>query len=267
MVRLTSTAGSRWTPGGLTGPVRKLTGMFPSTDPPYRYLRAVRRSRARRIVATGAVLVLPLACSEQDADVFEAGDAAAESAANDAPADSTASSAATTTTGTESTVAAPGESPGTATSADTATVPAGTELVVEFTYAASTTQRAQNPYIAVWVEDTNGELVQTISLWFEQSSKGTKWLRDLSTWYSTSGGDSINSGATRAAGTYSVVWDGTGLDDELVSAGDYVLYIEAAREHGPHSITSAAIVVDGSSVSVTLPDEGELSGATATSTA
>ena len=44
-----------------------------------------------------------------------------------------------------------------------------------------------------------------------------------------------NSGvrATRPAGTYSVTWDGTDTEGNRVPSGDYVVYVEAAREHGP----------------------------------
>jgi hypothetical protein len=108
--------------------------------------------------------------------------------------------------------------------------------------------------------------VQTISLWYEQSGKGARWLNELRGWYAASGGSATTSGATRAAGSYSVVWDGTDLDGNLVAQGDYVLYVEAAREHGPYEITSTPITIDGSGFTVALGDEGELTAVSATLT-
>ena len=137
---------------------------------------------------------------------------------------------------------------------------------MSFTFAPSSSGgRIENPYIAVWVEDSNGNLVKTISLWFEQSGKGTKYLSDLRQWNSASGQtvDAATSGATRVAGDYTVVWDGTDLTGEPVAQGEYVLYIEAAHEHGPYEITSTPITIGTDGFAVTLADNGELTGATA----
>jgi hypothetical protein len=72
------------------------------------------------------------------------------------------------------------------------------------------------------------------------------------------------SGATRVAGDYTVAWDGTGLDGELVPQGDYVLFVEAAREHGPYEITSQQVAVGTEAFIVALPDDGELANLSAT---
>ena len=46
-------------------------------------------------------------------------------------------------------------------------LPASAELQVNFTYSASG-DRVRNPYIAVWVETVDGEMVNTISLWLRR---------------------------------------------------------------------------------------------------
>lgn len=214
--------------------------MFPSRSHHLRYLDAVRHAKITRIAAAGAIVVIPAACSSGDADVFSE-----------------------MTVVTVPDTAAPET---TAIAVSASAFPAGSEMVVDFTYSTSE-GRARNPYIAVWVEDSSGNLVQTISLWMLQSQKGTRWIRDLSSWYSASGGEASTSGATRSAGTYSVVWDGTGLDGQPVPAGDYVLFVESAREHGPHSITSAPFAATGDGFAIDLPAVGELSGLKATLTA
>src|SRR5206468_3894354 len=65
------------------------------------------------------------------------------------------------------------------------------------------------------------------------------------------------SGATRAAGAYNLQWDGKGLDGKPL-AGDHTLWIEAAREHGPHSVMSGPIVL-GQPATTTIKGMGELS--------
>ena len=112
----------------------------------------------------------------------------------------------------------------------------GAELVVDFTYTAEGTSGGgvKNPYVAVWVEDRAGELVATIALWFLQSEKGPKWLSDLRRWATVDGSDATIdaiSSATRRPGEYSVLWDGTDTDGNLVAQGDYYIAIESSREH------------------------------------
>ena len=142
-------------------------------------------------------------------------------------------------------------------------------MVVDFTFAAESSGQVRNPYVAVWVEDADGNYVSTVAVWYEQSNKGMRYLDDLRAWIAASNGEvtSTSTGATRSPGTYSVVWDGTDIDGNLVAQGDYVLYVEAAREHGPYEITSAPITIGDAGFSVTLDDNGELVGLSATLTA
>ena len=148
-------------------------------------------------------------------------------------------------------------------------VPAGLQMVVSLTYSASVDDAGspiRNPYIAVWVEDSRGNLVQTISAWYQQTSKGLRYLDHLRSWYTQyteSGVEPTTSGATRGPGTYTVAWDGTGPDGRPVAQGDYVLFVEAAREDGPYSFTSTPITLGTSGFGVTLAADGELSALTA----
>ncbi len=213
-----------------------------------------RRALLQRSAVLGVLVLAPgLACASNDADVLG-------SAATTEVADPTAASGGIGTAA-ESTVperasdeSAAGES------AAGAVLPASAELVVNFTYQAEGDGRILNPYIAVWVEDADGNLVDTISLWYEQGGEGTKWLDDLRSWYSASNqaDDTTMSGATRGAGAYSVVWDGTDLDGNPVQQGEYVVFVEAAREKGPYEILSGQITLAADDVTVTLGDNGEL---------
>ncbi len=250
--------------------------MPPAEDSPSRYAAAVRRSRLGRAAALSAVALFPLAaCGDDDAQVFSASSVMVGTTAA-APTAMPTSRVATTT----APVTTPGSLAVTTTPKDTTSpatttspaggsasgmFPSGGQLVVEFTFAvAQPGRQIRNPYVAVWVEDQAGNLVQTISLWFQQG-KGQKWLSDLRTWYSASNGRvPVTTGATRAPGAYSVAWNGVGTDGKPVPAGNYVLFVEAAREHGPYEITSAPITIGAAGFTVPLADRGELTRLSAT---
>lgn len=246
--------------------------MFPPRSTS-RYLPKARAAHIARLVGAGVLVVVPAACgASDDAGVFAG---VADTAPLDQPASSADTTTATTTptstltsTTTPTTATTPATSaPATSAPTTNGTFPAGGEVAVDFTYAAdASTGQVRNPYVAVWVEDAEGNYVTTIAVWYEQSGKGTRWLSDLRSWMSASNGDvsTSSTGATRSPGSYSVVWDGTDLDGNPVAQGDYVIFVEAAREHGPYEITSATITIGDSGTSVTLPDNGELSSLTAT---
>ena len=141
---------------------------------------------------------------------------------------------------------------------DGPTLPATAAVTIDFAFAA-TGGRAKNPYIAVWIQDAAGRYVDTVSLWY-QKGKGDRWLPDMRAWTSASGGrDTSMSSATRTAGSYSVVWDGRSADGAKVAAGEYVVYIECAREDGPYSVTSVPIACGSAPSTGTAPDKGEIS--------
>lgn len=229
-----------------------------------RYLTALKRTSA-----ASALLVLPLAaCSNNDEAIFATADSSTTSTDTATPAtttDTTAEAETTITTLDGATTVL--QQTTTPAATEGSFFPSGAELLVEFTFeAAADGGRVNNPYIAVWVEDTDGNLVKTISLWALQSQKGEKWLTDLQRWASVSGAtaDDSVSGATKVAGSYTVAWDGTDDDGNTVSQGEYVLNIEAAREHGPYELISEPIVVSDKGFAMELTPNGELTAASAT---
>lgn len=143
------------------------------------------------------------------------------------------------------------------------------EMVVSFTYTPGPVGKIERPYIAVWVENQAGELAETISLWYEQGRRGARWLDHLDRWWAVDqsrialGGvdDSVTiSSATRAAGSYTVVWDGN-IDGVPAPAGQYFVCIESAREDGPTSLIREPFNLGGTLASTALPNAGELSAA------
>lgn len=247
--------------------------MFPQLP---RYEAVSRRRFLQGSLLVGAVALVPgIACSDEadDAKALQAGGASTTVATAPAATDPATTDAATTGAGTvpaetaaEATTAPPTASPPTA-SGDP--LPAGAQVQVAFTYAAEG-GRVRNPYIAVWIETADGDLVQTLSLWY--NPREGKYVSHLKRWYNAEsslldGGGADNtgaiSGATRAAGDFQLVWDGTDVAGSAVGQGDYVVCIEAAREHGPYSLTTGTLQVGTAPVTVELPDNGELSAASA----
>lgn len=245
--------------------------MTPTRTVSSRYARAARRSLYARKAALAALVLVPgVACGTGDAEVFESANTTASSSAS-TPTSAAPSDSSTTEVSTE---VATSTTPPTSAATETTTTPdlpvapavfpALAELVVSFSYVPEA-RGVENPYVAVWVEDLEGNLVQTISLWYEQSRKGGRWLSDLPQWYSASGqaSDVTMSSATRVAGDYAVAWDGSGLDGQPVVGGDYLVFVEAAREHGPYQVTSQLITIGSEAFIVQLADDGELSNVSA----
>jgi hypothetical protein len=141
------------------------------------------------------------------------------------------------------------------------------ELVVTFTFAASDGFRVRNPYVAVWLEDSAGNLVRTIDLSY-QTGRGEQYLEYLKRWLrsdqarTAAGGPDVAqtiSGPTRMPGTYSATWDGRDENGTLMKQGTYTVYVEAAREHGPYEVVSDAVTVGSATFTKKFADSGELS--------
>lgn len=200
-----------------------------------------RRSLLIGGAALGAVFAVPaLACGgKSDKSTFDAG----------SQSTTTAASRVTSTTTKASTS---GGTP----------IPANGQVVIDFTYGPTGGGVAKNPYIAVWVETITGEFVDTVSLWY-QSGKGDRYLSDMRAWVSSSGGtDKSMSSATRAAGSYSVVWEGTNSSGQKVAQGDYMIFIECARERGPYEVISQPMSILAAPTSASPAGKGEISAVT-----
>ena len=120
------------------------------------------------------------------------------------------------------------------------------ELVVNF--EINQPERAgrgyRRPYVAVWVEDKDGFPVRNLSLWVSMGGAGPfQWLPDLKRWYKADQAGSRSTRRTcssrsparpgRPANTRSI-WDGKDDHGKPLPAGEYTVYIDAAREHGTY---------------------------------
>jgi thiamine biosynthesis lipoprotein ApbE len=137
------------------------------------------------------------------------------------------------------------------------------ELQVKLTLPRIENPRYRRPYVAVWVEDKDKYPVRTVALWFNKP----RYLNEMKGWYrddqvrNLSEGTDISatvSSATREPGTYSVKWDGKDNAGKLVKVGTYTIFIEAAREHGGHSLVKQEIDFNGKVAQFSLPASEEL---------
>ena len=85
--------------------------------------------------------------------------------------------------------------------------------------------------------------MRTLTLWVQSTKHGSRWIPDLKHWYRSDQArrrvedtDLVATIArpTRAPGKYDIIWDGKDDQGKPVGAGEYTLYIEAAREHGTY---------------------------------
>lgn len=140
------------------------------------------------------------------------------------------------------------------------------EVAIAFTYQATAGRRMHSPYTAVYVQDPAGKLVRTIDVAYKRDE--SKYLRQLRRWFktqSTAGNSYLTqtkSGPTRLPGTHSFSWNGLDDSKHLVAHGDYVIYIEAARENGPYQIVSQPVTIGPDPFAKTAPGSGDIQAVT-----
>ena len=121
------------------------------------------------------------------------------------------------------------------------TVPASA-ATVNVTIPKLTVAEYHKPYVAIWVEKPDQSLATNLAVWFDfdmKDNEGTKWLRDLRTWWRKSGRELTFpvdglSGATRAPGSHKQTFPAAKL--KALAPGSYNLVVEAAREVGGREI-------------------------------
>ena len=95
-------------------------------------------------------------------------------------------------------------------------------------------RRGPRPYVGFWVEDAAGKPVRTLAIW----GKNKKYIQKLTAWWAFAGKDAALvaavSRASRAAGAYTLTWDGKDDRGAPVPPGTYTIRVEAVQESGPH---------------------------------
>ena len=129
------------------------------------------------------------------------------------------------------------------------------------------------PYVAVWVETNEREVVDAIALWYQLASDNTKqedgkkWLKDLRQWWRKIGrNNTVNydavTGATKRPRRYQLNWSLSSERWQQFNSKPLVLHIEAAREEGGRSYKRIPLSVEKItsqiSSTMTIPADGEL---------
>lgn len=134
-------------------------------------------------------------------------------------------------------------------------------LEVSYTIPKINESPYHRPYVAIWVEDTDGNQVATLQL-HKQLKKGDKWLKDLRQfWRRNNKRASIHvdgvTSATKRPGKYTVSWDGLDQTGKAVALGEYVIRLEASREDGGRNHVKRTITV-GQEANITIPASPEI---------
>ncbi|WP_221796085.1 DUF2271 domain-containing protein [Oceanobacter mangrovi] len=102
------------------------------------------------------------------------------------------------------------------------------------------------PYVAIWIENKDTREVTNLEVWYDAAMKeheGNKWLKDMRQWWRKSGRtlempvDGITA-ATRGPGKYDLTFEADDARLVNLSAGNYLLRVEAAREVGGREMLS-----------------------------
>jgi hypothetical protein len=118
------------------------------------------------------------------------------------------------------------------------------ELAVKIEIPQLQVAEYHRPYIALWLEKADGGQVTQLAVWYDQKKKdngGTKWLKDLRQWWRKGGRDlavplDAVTSATRAPGLHNLTYVGGKAPIDKLAAGDYTLFVEAAREGGGREV-------------------------------
>lgn len=114
----------------------------------------------------------------------------------------------------------------------------GLELTVEI--PKLTVAEYHRPYVAIWVEDSEGKVAANLSVWYDiklKDQEGEKWLKDIRQWWRRTGRtldlpvDGVSS-PTRPPGANKASFDATSSPLKDLKPGAYKLVVEASREVG-----------------------------------
>lgn len=132
-------------------------------------------------------------------------------------------------------------------------------LSLQYTIPHLEVDRYERPYLYIWVTDNKRTLIKNLLLLGESH----RWAQENTRWWRRVGriDESVLDGVARPSrrpGTYDLQWDGRDSYGKLAAAGEYVLHMEASREHGGHDYQRIKFVLDSSEQNIQLPVKGEL---------
>lgn len=104
----------------------------------------------------------------------------------------------------------------------------------------------RRPYVAVWIERPDNSVAANLAVWYDakmRNDEGTQWLKDMRLWWRRIGReltvpiDGVTS-ATRAPGVHRLSFAAGTQPLGDLAAGEYLLVVEASREHGGREMVS-----------------------------
>ena len=129
--------------------------------------------------------------------------------------------------------------------------PAGFEVTISLTLTTPD-PRLDRSYVAFWVEDLAGKLVRAIVLWGNKA----QYHPEMTTFWKITRGDKDLlyklTRATRAPGSYRVLWNGLDDDGKPVPRGTYRIVIETNRYRGDYAKASGTIACESEPTTITL---------------
>ncbi len=137
--------------------------------------------------------------------------------------------------------------------------PEGYQLTIDLEIPDLKVAKYERPYIAAWIADADRNLIRILML----SGDESRWMEENYYWFRRFGrkaGSLVDamSGPTRRPGVYTLVWDGRDDDGNAVPPGDYILHVEAAREHGDHQHESLDLPLSTGAFTKDIPAGAEL---------
>lgn len=110
------------------------------------------------------------------------------------------------------------------------------KLTLDYSIPAHGDRGYERPYVAIWVSNMRNQPIKNLILYGGEQ----RWAGSNQRWWRYVGRRStvekINvTRPTRGPGEYQLVWDGRDDSGNLLQAGDYLLHVEASREHAGHS--------------------------------
>jgi thiamine biosynthesis lipoprotein len=138
--------------------------------------------------------------------------------------------------------------------------PAGFAVNIDYTIPqTSGGRRPRPPYVTIWITNDAGAPVRTLVFYADKP----RYMSELYVFWEKIGGANyglVNSVTrpTRPPGAYSIEWDGKDDAGHTVPQGRYTVNIEAAREHGGHSIQRIDLDLTAAPTSAEAPAQQEL---------
>ena len=117
----------------------------------------------------------------------------------------------------------------------------------------------ERPYLSIWVSDASCRPIKNLLI----LGTDDQWARTNSVWWSRVGRRTVVpvsnvTRPTRQPGKYDLAWDGRDDDGNIIMQGNFVLMVEASREHGGHTYLSIPFSLEEGVSDYQLKGEDEL---------